>query len=74
MRTIVLSALLAAGVGLFAIGNASAMTAGPALGNAATNFSAVETVALVCRKITTCHRGHMHRKVCRTERVCKHRW
>lgn len=75
MRTIVLSALFAAAVGFAGSGAASAANMGAGVDNAARNLSPmVEKVAIVCRRIEVCHRGEFGRRVCHTERVCKHRW
>lgn len=77
MRKIVLSAVFALGMGLAASTGASAapLSAGLSTGAiAAPNASMVETVAMVCRRMTTCHRGAYGRRVCRTTRVCRHRW
>ena len=74
MRKIILSTLFAAGAALAVIGSASAATIGGGLGDAAKNFSPVENVVLVCRRIEVCRRGEFGRKFCRTEKVCRERW
>ena len=76
MRSIVLSALFAAGISLAAIGAASAANMGSGLDTAAKTFSpAVEKVVLVCRRIEMCnHHREFSRRVCRFERVCRERW
>ena len=73
MRTILCSALFAAGLALAA---STAASAAPAAGlDGAANFSAIEQVQYGghCRRITTCHRGQFGRRICRTERVCGRR-
>jgi hypothetical protein len=77
MRKIVLSAVFALGMGLAASTGASAapLSAGLSAGaTAAPNASMIETVAMVCRRMTVCHRGRYGRRVCRTERVCRRHW
>ena len=73
MKAIVLGTLFAAGTALAVIGGASAATIGGGLDNAAKNFSPVENVVLVCRRIEVCRHTPAGR-VCRFERVCKERW
>jgi hypothetical protein len=73
MRSILCSALLAAGLALAA---STAASAAPAAGlDGAANFSAIEQVQYGphCRRITTCHRGEFGRRICRTERICGRR-
>jgi len=77
MRKIVLSAVFALGMGLAASTGASAapLSTGVATGAAAApNASMIQDVALVCRRVTICHRGRYGRRICRVERVCRHRW
>ena len=53
----------------------AALSTGLASGaTAAPNASIIQDVAYRCRRITVCHRGPYGRRVCRTERVCRHRW
>jgi hypothetical protein len=73
MRTFVLSTLFAAGAAMSLVGGASAATIGGSLDKAAQNFSPVEKVVLVCRRIEVCHPTPMGRR-CRIERVCRERW
>lgn len=77
MRKIVLSAVFALGMGLAASTGASAtpLSAGLSTGAAAApNASLIQDVAIVCRRITVCHRGPHGRRWCRVERVCRRRW
>ncbi|MEI9805205.1 MAG: hypothetical protein WDN48_13120 [Pseudolabrys sp.] len=74
MRTILCSALLAAGLALAASTGASAA---PVAGlEGAANFSPIEQVQYGgrhCRSVTICRRGEFGRRHCRTERVCGRR-
>ena len=75
MRKIVLSAVLALGMGLAASTGASATPLSIGLTNgaaAAPNASLIEDVAWRCRRVTVCHRGRYGRRVCETRRVCRH--
>ena len=77
MRKIVLSAVFALGMGLAASTGASATPLSAGLGTGATaapHASLLQDVAVVCRRVTTCHRGMYGRRVCRTARVCRSRW
>jgi len=77
MRKIVLSAVFALGMGLAASTGASAtpLSAGLSTGTAAVpNASLLQDVAMVCRRITVCRRNYHGRRICRVERVCRHRW
>ena len=77
MRKIVLSAVFALGMGLAAATGPSAAPLSTGLASGATaapNASIIQDVAYRCRRITVCHRGPYGRRVCRTERVCRHRW
>jgi hypothetical protein len=77
MRKIVLSAVFALGMGLAASTGVSATPLSTGLSTGATaapNASLIEDVAIICRRITVCHRGYYGRRVCRVERVCRHRW
>jgi hypothetical protein len=73
MRMILCSAVMALGLGLAGSTGASALTLGAGFDNAANTNSSIEQVQFRrnCRSVTTCHRGPMGRRVCRTERVCR---
>ena len=64
MRKLSLTALFVLGVGLIGVGGASAAPIGAGLDNAAKNFSPIENVVLVCRRIEVCRQGPM-RRICR---------
>lgn len=73
MRMIILSAVCALGLGLFASTGASAA---PIAGlSGAANYTPIEQVQFrrhrVCRVVTRCHRGFRGRRICRTERICR---
>jgi hypothetical protein len=69
MRMIVLSALLAFGVGLAGSSGASAAGAA-AIGDAAKSTSLV-TQVLVCRNVKICKVGPAGRRICKVEQVCR---
>ncbi len=76
MRKIVLSTVFALGMGIAASTGASATPLSTGLSTGAVavpNASLIEDVALICRRITVCHHRY-GRRVCRVERVCRHRW
>lgn len=88
MRTIILSAVCALGLGLAASTGASAAPLGAALDGV--NMSPIQQAQVVvvapghpryrayhhpvCRTITRCHIGAYGRRICRTERVCRRAW
>lgn len=76
MRTIVLTAACALGLGLAAMSGASAVPLASGLDNVV-NASPVEQVQWRrgprCRMVTRCFRNHWGRRICRTERICR-RW
>lgn len=74
MRMILLSAALAFGVGMAATTGASAAIVNGGLEKAAPAATLIEKTAVICRRITVCHRGRYGRRVCRVERVCRRRW
>ncbi len=86
MRTILLSALLAAGIGLAGVAGAAAAPASPALNGAAPAMSLVVPAQVVivgprhryrhrvCRPVRRCWRGRYGRLVCRVRTVCHWRY
>jgi hypothetical protein len=77
MRKIVLSAVFALGMGLAASTGASAAPLSTGIANgaaAAPNASMIQDVALVCRRVTVCHRGRYGRRICEVRRVCRRVW
>jgi hypothetical protein len=72
---IVLSALLALGLGFAGATGASAASIGAGINQAANASSLIEQTALICRRIKVCHRvGPLLLRRCNWERVCRHRW
>ena len=76
MRMIVLSALVAAGMGFAAAGSAfAAPLSNNGINNAAQSASIVDQVQYrrggMCRTVRTCKVGFHGRKMCRTERICR---
>ena len=77
MRKIVLSAVFALGMGLAASTGASAAPLSTGLSTGATaapNASMIQDVALICRRVTVCHRGPYGRRFCEVRRVCRRVW
>jgi hypothetical protein len=75
MRTIVLTAACALGLGLAAMSGASAAPLASGLdtvGNASP-IQQVQWRGPRCRVVTRCFRNHWGRRICRTERICR-RW
>jgi hypothetical protein len=76
MRSIVLTAACALGLGFAAIGGVSAAPLPSGLDNVG-NASLIEQVQWRrgprCRMVTRCFRNRFGRRICRTERVCR-RW
>jgi hypothetical protein len=68
MRTLLLPALFALGVGLTGTVSASAMIGPGIVNKAATNFSRVRQVTHQCRVVTKCDKNG---KNCRTVDVCR---
>ena len=73
MKTIILSALFAAGLGLASVGGAVAAPVSNGINNAAAQSSLLEQVQWRgrCRSVTVCRRGEFGRRRCHTERVCR---
>jgi hypothetical protein len=72
MKTIILSALFAAGLGLAGVGGAVAAPVSNGISNATPAASLIEQVQYRrCRSVTVCRRGEFGRRHCRTERVCR---
>jgi hypothetical protein len=72
MKTIILSALFAAGLGLAGIVGAAAAPVSNGLSNATPAASLLEQVQYRrCRSVTVCRRGEFGHRRCRTERVCR---
>jgi hypothetical protein len=74
MRMIVLSALLALGLGFAGATGASAANVGGGINQAANASSLVEQTALVCRRIRVCHWPRPFVRRCHWERVCRRVW
>ena len=86
MRTIVLSALLALGIGLAGAPGASAAPAASDLGNAANMGTLLQDVGYYyrrpyryrygsyrrCRSVRVCHRGYYGGRRCHWERICRY--
>ncbi len=72
MKTIILSALFAAGLGLAGIGGAVAAPVSNGINNAEQS-SMLEQVQWRhrCRSVTVCRRGPMGGRRCHTDRVCR---
>ena len=74
MRMLILSALLAVGVGFAGTTGASAAVAGNGINNAANSSSLVEQIqwrrGVRCRSVQVCRRGSWGRR-CHMERVCR---
>jgi hypothetical protein len=72
MKTIILSALFAAGLGLASVGGAVAAPVSNGINNATPAASLLEQVQYHrCRSVTVCRRGEFGHRRCRTERVCR---
>ncbi len=71
MRTIVLAALFALGVGLAGISSAPAATLGGGIDKAAAGSSLVQDAYYACRRIRVCRVGPYGR-YCHWTRVCRH--
>jgi hypothetical protein len=73
MRSIVLTAACALGLGFAALGGVSAAP----LASGMTNYSPIEQVQYygprhrACRVVTRCFRNAWGRRVCRSERICR---
>ena len=74
MKTIVLAALFALGLGLAGMSGASAATLGGGIDQAAKTNSLIEEAALICRRIEVCRRGPYGHRHCHWERVCRRVW
>ncbi len=72
MRMIVLSALLAVGLGFTATTGASAASIGSGLSTAQLNASLVDKTYWACRRVRVCHRGPYGGRICDWRRVCRH--
>lgn len=71
MKTIVLAAVFAVGVGLAGVSNVSAAPASSAgINGAATDMSMIQDAAYACRRVKVCRRGYYGR-TCRWTRVCR---
>ncbi len=79
MRKIILSTLIAAGLGLAGMAGASAAPAGPGIGAAANSSSLVHQAQIYivtprhrarCRSVRICRVGYYGRR-CHWERVCR---
>lgn len=71
MKTIVLAALFAVGVGFAAVSSVSAAPASSAgINGAAANMSVIQDAAYACRRVRVCRRGYYGR-TCRWTRVCR---
>jgi hypothetical protein len=71
MKTIILSALFAAGLGLASLGGAVAAPVSNGVNNATPAASLLEQVQYRrCRSVRVCHRGPMGGRRCHVERVC----
>jgi hypothetical protein len=71
MRTIVLSALFALGVG-FAGTTGALATVGSGISGAANSSSLVQDVRYRCRSVKVCRAGYYGYRRCHWERVCRH--
>jgi len=69
MKMILTAALLALGVGLFAVSGASAANLATGVSTAAANSSIVEKT--FCRTVRTCHRGPYGHRRCVVRRYCR---
>lgn len=86
MRTILLSALFAAGIGLAGITGAAAAPLSPAPYSAAPGVSLVTPAQVVivtpnrrhryryCRPVRRCYYGRHHRLICTVRTVCTYRY
>jgi hypothetical protein len=72
MRMIILSTILAAGLGMASTIGASAAPVSNGINNATPAASLLEQVQYRrCRAVTVCRRGPMGGRRCHTERVCR---
>jgi len=75
MRMIILSTILAAGLGMASTFSASAAPAAGGVSNAAQSTSLLDQIQYRrdrrCRSVTVCRRGPMGGRRCHTERVCR---